>query len=146
MTLCVHDDPGLEIDQIIARIGEHRQAAPGSGPARSRVGERDLLWRGLIGKVGLVKSGEILPCRTRIEVRICPVDHLAGVNTAAFAHIGQNLAGIDRKALTANKTGPDRTMHHALEHVPERVALAEPPVTVLRERRMVGDTNAARAA
>jgi hypothetical protein len=31
-------------------------------------------------------------------------------------------------------------MHHGLEDMPERVALAEPPVTVLRERRMIGDT------
>jgi hypothetical protein len=106
--LCIHDDPYLEIDQIVARIGEHRQAAPGSGPACCRVGERELLWLRLIGAVALVKGGEILPHRTRIEIRICPVDRLTGIDTMPFAHVGKNLAGIDRKALAANKPGPDR--------------------------------------
>ena len=49
------------------------------------------------------------------------------------------LEAIDRKPFAADQTSRDARLHHALEHAPEDIAVAEALVPGTRERRVVGD-------
>ena len=47
-------------------------------------------------------------------------------------------AGIDREGFTLDQTGVHARPHHRLEYLAEQVAIAEPAVTIDRERRVIG--------
>src|SRR6202158_6183134 len=47
-------------------------------------------------------------------------------------------AGIDREGYTLDQTSVHARPHHRLEDLTEQVAIAEPAVTIDRERRVIG--------
>src|SRR5262245_18595055 len=53
--------------------------------------------------------------------------------------VRDNQTGIDRKAFAADEARRDASLHHALEHAPKDITLAEPLVARARERGMIGD-------
>src|SRR5450755_72743 len=145
--LHVHDDPRLQIDEVVGRVGEERRAAWGGSPACGGIGERDVLrsrWR--IGRVSgtvtrrvvLLEGCEVLANRAGRTVSLVPVDDLGARHSPSSVGVGLDDAGIDRKAFATDQALAHAAPQHALEYVTEGVALAEATVTVLGEGRVVG--------
>src|SRR5471032_2027859 len=136
--LNVNDDSaGPEIDQVIEPVAELHALVGLGSPGRTWVNRRDHLWRLAIG-IGVFISEtckELLGC-TRLMFRQRPVD-LIGRFAVIAAGIGLDDAGINSEAFALNKTRVHASPHHRLENLPEYVAVAEPPVTIDRERRVV---------
>jgi len=63
---------------------------------------------------------------------------LGSLNTLLPVGLGLDQAGIDGKALAADQTFLDATAHHRLEQAAQQITLAETPVAVLREGRVIG--------
>src|SRR5476651_33664 len=136
--LNVNDDSaGPEIDQVIEPVAELHALVGLRRPGRTWVHRRDHLWRLAIGiGVFIIETcKELLGC-TRLMFRQRPVD-LIGRFAVIAAGVGLDDAGINSEAFALNKTRVHASPHHRLEYLPEYVAIAEPPVTIDRERRVV---------
>ena len=83
-----------------------------------------------------VERVEILPDRAARPFFVGPVD-VSSRDALEPAGVGLDHAGIDREPLAADQPGVHATPHHALEHVAQYVAVAEPAMPVDRKRRMV---------
>src|SRR5207253_9141413 len=68
--LNVNHNPGINVDQIVRRVGIECRAASGS-PLRRRIGQRDLLRRALLD-LSLVYRGEILARRAANRLALWP--------------------------------------------------------------------------
>src|SRR6187455_3633346 len=145
--LNVDDDSGLQIDEVVGRVGEERRAARGSGPACGGVGERDALrstrriWRftgAVTDRIVLFDCFEVLTHRTSRTVSLAPVDGLGSGYSPGSVGVCLDDAGIDRKALATDQALAHAAPQHALEDVAEGVALAKAPMTVLGEGRVIG--------
>src|SRR4029434_3579939 len=109
----------------------------GAGPARRRVGRRDEL-RGDLGRSSerrIVEYGEILVDGPAGQLGW---QTLGSLNTLLPVCLGPDQAGVDGKALAADQTFPDAAPHHRLEQAAQQITLAETPVPVLREGRVIG--------
>jgi hypothetical protein len=53
--------------------------------------------------------------------------------------VGHDDAGVDREGLAPHDPFLHAAPHHALEQPTQCIALAKAPVSVLRERRMIGN-------
>ena len=127
--LHVDNNRVLHIDQIIGAIGIHRRPAPGSGPARRRIGWRDELWHDRRGaaKSRIVESSEVLRDRA-VGLGI----ELIGRFDAALAmRVRDDNAGVDGKALAADQALGHAASNHRLEQLSQQVSIAEPAVPVL---------------
>jgi len=74
---------------------------------------------------------QILLDRTRAELGAAPVDMLCARNTALSIGIGLHDTRVDGKAFATNQAFGHAPLHHALEHMPEYIALAKAAMPVL---------------
>ena len=111
-SLDVDDDPGLEIDEIVGRVGVEGRAAWGSGPACGRISERDVLrsrWRiwlvagAVTRRVVLLEGCEVLANRSGRTVSLVPVDDFGSGYSSSSVGVCLDDADIDRKALAADQ-------------------------------------------
>ena len=146
--LDVHDDPGLQIDQVVGRVGVERRPARCGGPARRGIGQRDVLARRrwlrwlvvvVARRVGLFERIQVLAHGAARSSVLAPVGGLGPRNTARAVGVGLDDAGVDREAFAADQAFAHAATQHALEYMPQGVALAEAAVPVLGEGRVVRD-------
>jgi len=134
------DDAGLHIDQVVVSVGEERGALHRTGPLGGRIGRRDELRRDLCRGA----EGRIVECRQILlhgVARRGGIALFAPLGTGyrpALVGVGLDKARIDGKALAADEPGGDARQYDTLEDVAQHVAIAEAPMPVLRERRVVG--------
>ena len=116
-SLDVDDDPGLEIDEIVGRVGVEGRAAWGSSPAGRGIGERDVLrsgWRlgrvagAVTRRVVLLEGCEVLANRSGRTVSLVPVDDFGSRHSPSSVGVSLDDAGVDRKAFAA-----DQALAHA---------------------------------
>ena len=136
--LHVDDNRVLDVDQIIEPVAELNALVGFGGPGRTRVHRRDRLWH-LAIRIGIfvIKGAEKLGNRPRLTLRQRPVDLVGGLGMIT-AGVRFHDAGIDREGFTLDQTGVHARPHHRLEYLAEQVAVAEPAVTIDRERRVIG--------
>jgi hypothetical protein len=83
------------------------------------------------------RDRQILPHSARPELRVTPIDPFLARNTTASVGIGFYNACIDRGPFASNQSFGHTSLHYALEHVSEDIALPEPPMPVLRETGVI---------
>ena len=96
----VHDDGVVEIDEVVGRVGVEGRPAMRAGPARCRIGRRQILrhHRCRCIRCAVVEKGQILAHRTAISVQrhavaARPADLTMGVRA--------DQAGVDREPFAA---------------------------------------------
>src|SRR5256885_124690 len=62
-----------------------------------------------------------------------PIRMLCTGDRPLLVGVGRDQAGVHRKSFAADQSFLDTAAHHRLEDMPERIAVAKPTVTVLRE-------------
>src|SRR5208337_119493 len=106
------------------------------GPARSRVGQRDVLRR-RADLTFFFQRLQILANRARAELRVAPVDPFLAWNTPTAVGVGLHDACVDREPFASNQSFGHASPYNRLEDMSEDIALAETAVPVLREARMI---------
>jgi hypothetical protein len=86
----------------------------------------------------LIQGVEILPDGSTRPGNGFPVNLVRPSNSALFVSVSGNQARIDRKSGPVDQPLCHAAPNHGLEHVTEKVAIAEAAVPVLGEGRMVG--------
>ena len=88
----------------------------------------------------IVKHVEIFPYRTRrlawINRAGIPVDARRG---ALFVRVSLDQTGVHRKVLAADQPLANAALDDRLEHMAQQITVAEAPMPVLREGRVVGN-------
>jgi hypothetical protein len=125
----VDDDAGVDVDQIVGRVSKERWTSRSRGPACSRIGQRDVLRR-RADLTFFFQRLQILANRARAELLVALIDPFFAWNTTAAVGIGLHDARIDREPLGSNQSFRHASLHNALEHVSEHIALAETAVPV----------------
>src|SRR5207247_670704 len=82
------------------RVREERRAPRWSGPARRRIGQREVLRRGA-NLTLFIQCLQIPMHGTRGELRIVPIDAVFAGNTACTTRVGPDDAGVDCEAFAA---------------------------------------------
>src|ERR1700733_3800802 len=128
----------VDIDQIVGGVSKKGLSAMGSGPACRRIGRRDEFGcdLGCSSESSVVEYGQILLNGPACSFRRKPFPALD-----ALLAVGVRLdqAGIDRKAFAANQTLRDAALQDHLKDAPQKIALAETAMPVLRKGGMIGD-------
>ena len=139
--LDIHDDAELHVNKIIVRIGKERWSAHGPRPLRRGIGWRDKLRRHVAGgrERRVIEPGEILLGRTAYRLRIQLLAPPFAGNRSLLVSIGDNQAGIHRKAFAADQASPDAGAHNSLKHVAEDATIVEPLIADPRKRRVIQD-------
>ena len=141
--LDVHDDPGLQIDEVVGRVGVGGRPARSRGPPGGWIGQRDVLGHARViffaAGVGSLEAFEVLAHGAARAVTCGPVDWLAARHATGAVDVGLDDAGIDREALAGDQPFLHAAAQDAFEDVAEGIALAEAAVPVLGEGRVVGD-------
>ena len=110
--LNVDDDAGVDVDQIICRVGKECWTPRSCGPARSRVGQRDVLRR-RANLTFFFQRLQILAYRPRPELGVVPIDPFLARNTAAAVGVSLYDARIDSKPFASYqplRLAPPRVM------------------------------------
>ena len=76
--------------------------------------------------------------RTAFSLISSGFQSLLGIERCLFASAAMRLR-VDRKPVGGDQALGDTALHHALEKAAQHVALAKAPVSVLRERRVIGN-------
>src|SRR5215470_1586124 len=148
--LGIDDDAQPVADQIGGIIGEERAHCLPGCASGLWIGQRDLFrWLAIATAVTtitavfrgtrLVERREILPDRARCLFRPGPLDGPLSRHAPRLIDVRPDQAGVDRERLAANQAGCDAGGHHALEHVPQHLALAEALVPGAGEHGVVGN-------
>ena len=134
----IHNDPELDIDEIVVGVSEERRALHRASPLRSGVQRRDKHRRDRTGRA----IGRILQ-RSQIFLggpagcfridSFCVSFHAR--NRAALVGIGLDQAGVHGKAVTADKAGRNTCPDNAFEHRTENIMIAETLVACTPEHR-----------
>ncbi len=138
--LDIDDHRIVGVNQVVCRIGEEGMAPIGCGPLRGGVGIGCELGRHLAGRPEsrVVEDRQILAHRPGSRLRINGIHVPFGLRCRVLlGGLGLDHAGVDRKPLAAHQALGDAARDHTLEQVPEQVAVAEPPMPVLRKRRVI---------
>src|SRR6185312_2886657 len=111
----------------------------GAGPLRRGICLRDELWDDLAGRTpgSLIKRSQVLAHRTARCCERGPVGLLGTSDRALLVGVGRDQACINGEAVTTNQSSLDRPGDNGLEHMTEGIAVAEAPVPVLREGRVI---------
>jgi hypothetical protein len=124
-----------EVDQVAGGIGEERLPAVGARPARRRIGGRDELRRhlGRGAERRVIQHRQILVDRALDTSGTRPWAPYA----LPTAGIGLDQAAVDRHPVAAHQALGHAAAHHRLEHVAQKIAVAQAAMAVLREGRMI---------
>jgi hypothetical protein len=129
--LHVYDDGVLHVDQIIRAIGIDGWATPSGSPARGGINRGDELGFHRRGgpEGGIIQGGEVFghgPLGLRLELLSC-------FNPALTLRVGDDHAGIDRKAFAANEPFCHAASDDGLEQFAQQIGIAEASVAGLGE-------------
>src|SRR6266481_4770644 len=106
-----------------------------TSPLCCGIGSGDELRYGLAGGTpcGIVKRVEIFPHRAATRREAAPVDGLSAGDGSLLVGVGGDQAGIHRKSFATNQPFLNTAAHHSLEDIPERIAIPEATMAVLRK-------------
>ncbi len=127
----------LGVDQVVGRVGVERRAAWRRGPARLRIGQRDVLRQRLRKRSPSSASRYSRTARVLSAGSFQSTASAAG-HSALPAGIGRDDAGVHRKAFALDQTGGHAAAHDFIEQPSEGRAVAEAAMAILGERRMLG--------
>ena len=143
--LHVDDDPGLQIDQVVRRVGE--EGWPARAPVQRAAGSVSEMFFGTLGlclAAGLlVECLQILAHRARAAGRrpaAQSIGSLPGTPRCRLASALMTLASIAKPSPPTSPSAMQRRSD-GLEHMAEGVAVAEAAMPVLREGRVVRDAS-----
>src|SRR5215203_3784078 len=120
--LDVDNDPSLQIDEVVGRVGVEGRSAGCRGPASGGVGERDDLrcgrrvgWlaRVLADGIALLERCEVLAHRAARTLSLVPVDDLSAPHAASTVGIRPDDAGINRRAFATDQAFTHAAAQHA---------------------------------
>src|SRR5712671_1598859 len=138
--LHVHNDRMLVIDEIVQAVSELNSEAPLRRPSRCRIGRgqgaRCAFW--VLWRVLAVERDKVFPYSPRLPRGLGPL-HFRAQRALEAAGIRLDHRGVNGKSFATYKTKIHTALHNGLEHVPEKVTLAETPMAVLAERRVIGN-------
>jgi len=136
--LDIDDDPGLYVDQVVGRVRIERWSTGCCGPLRSRIGRGDILGRP-VRCLGVVQRLEILADRMG-ERRLAIPSRFDARDTFLTIGICFDDAGVYGEPLASDQTFGETAIKHLLKHEAQCVVVAESPVAILRERRVIGNS------
>jgi hypothetical protein len=130
--LHLDNDGMIEIDQVVGRVGEEREAAVCRGPPRGRIDRCEILRcdgrRRTKGRI--IQYRQILLNRA---TRSSWTQSFRALHPALAVSISLDQTGIDSEALTADQPFTHAAADDGLEHIPQRIAVTEAAMAVLGE-------------
>lgn len=136
----IHDDPCVQVNQIVGRVGKKRRPTWSGGPSRSWIGQGNLLWWcwrlfwfGRLGgrRMRSLQRLQIFADCAALTLRVSPIDGFSTWNTTGRTRVSLDDACINRESFTRYESLGHAATQHCLEHMAQHITIAKAYATVL---------------